>query len=82
MRRVISVGLRRLSIAQCRRLLGRTTHLNDTELERVRDQLYSLAEVLVEHHVKHRTGALTIPSWNQLLQSLRELDLLRQTLAA
>ena len=55
---MICVGRPRLSIAECRRLLGRATDLSDAELERLRDQLYSFARVLVDDYARRlRSGA-------------------------
>ncbi len=39
---------RRISIDRCRRLIGSTCGLGDSEISVVRDQLYVLAEVIVD----------------------------------
>lgn len=41
-------GCARLSLAQCRELLGPRVEIEEYELERVRDQLYALAEATLD----------------------------------
>lgn len=38
-----------LTIEQCREILGDDVHLSDERLERLRDELYRVADVVTEH---------------------------------
>lgn len=44
-----------LSLEQCRRLLGPGCELSDEELERLRDELYALADIAVAGFVDARS---------------------------
>jgi len=41
-------GAKRLTLKQCRDLLPEGCDIEDDELERVRDELYALAEVMLD----------------------------------
>ena len=42
---------KRLSISECRTLIGVDTNLSDAEIESLRDQMYSLADITVTEYV-------------------------------
>ena len=42
---------KRLSISECRRLIGADTGLSDAEVESLRDQMYSMADITVTEYV-------------------------------
>jgi hypothetical protein len=55
-------GLEMLDLDQCRQVLGPVCQLSDEELERLRDQLYALADITItaflERRERHRASAL------------------------
>ena len=47
-----------LSVSQCRKILGPSCALDDSEVEVVRDQLYSLAEVVIDYFDLHHRESI------------------------
>jgi hypothetical protein len=43
-----------ISLDECRKLLGPTCELSDEELERLRDDLYALADIVVTAFLERR----------------------------
>ena len=43
-----------LSIKRCRKILGKKSKLSDEELEKVRDDLYALADICIEAFLEKR----------------------------
>lgn len=73
---MMSVGRTHLSIAQCRRLLGYATDLSDAEIERLRDQIYSFAHVLIDDYAQRpRRAGVRQPAGHQFEQALAEVSL-------
>jgi hypothetical protein len=52
---------KRLSIQQCRRTLGRDCTLTDSEIESLRDQMYFLADVVLDAFQQTRISSDTVP---------------------
>jgi len=47
---------RRLTVAECRKVLGSESNLTDAEVEQIRDQLYALATLSVTEFAKGKSG--------------------------
>jgi hypothetical protein len=45
-----------LSVSECRRLLGTHSRLSDLEVEEIRDQLYELANLILDDVSTRRTA--------------------------
>jgi hypothetical protein len=50
-----------LSIEHCRRILGPGCQLSDDELERLREQLYALADIVTTVVIERRTHGSYLP---------------------
>lgn len=48
---------KRLSVQQCRKTLGQDCSLTDSEIERLRDQMYLLADVVLDTFQKMRISS-------------------------
>jgi hypothetical protein len=50
-----AVMRQRLSLEECRNLIGPSCQLSDEELEKLRDSLYGLADIVIESYLEKKT---------------------------
>lgn len=50
-----------ISLERCREILGPDCQLSDEELERLRDQLYTLADIITTAFLENRERGLAAP---------------------
>ena len=51
-----------LSLEQCRQILGKDCQLTDGDLERLREQLYALADIAIAEFTQNRSNADPVPA--------------------